>query len=195
MYGMSWVAPSLCLLLFDMTSFPVSPCQPGIINIIGNYYATLFRYATSWVTPSLYMLLDMTSLWPAPVSLFQPGNINIIGNYYLTLWPFICCCLVWHHFLLWIGNYKAFTYATSWVTPSVYMLLFGMTPLPVMNSVIKVNLEITQQSILVSPTNIIAIFKSICPKIKNCEIMFISWIFNFIYFVDLAIHKFKKTMK
>jgi len=68
------------MLLFDI---PVSPCQPGIINIIGNYYATLFRYVTSWVTPSLCLLL-----FDIPVSPCQPGIINIIGNYYLTLFTY-----------------------------------------------------------------------------------------------------------
>jgi len=49
-----------------------------------------------------------------------------------------------------LGNYYAFMYATSWVTTSLYMLLFDMRSLPVMESVIKLNLEITTQSILFS---------------------------------------------
>ena len=45
-------------------------------------------------------------------------------------------------------------YATSWVTTSLYMLLFDMTSLPVMESVIRVNVEITTQGIPISLTRI-----------------------------------------
>jgi len=47
-----------------------------------------------------------------------------------------------------VGNYYAIMYATSLVTTSLYMLLFNMALLPVMVSVIRVNLDITTQNIL-----------------------------------------------
>jgi len=47
-----------------------------------------------------------------------------------------------------VSIYYAFMYATLWITMTLYILLFDMMSLPVKESVIKVNLEITTQSIL-----------------------------------------------